>query len=80
MSAGTLVLGVLNGLSIGLLGNCADTVHKIERRFEIGEKKTLCHVVLFHDLPVRQLFCVRQQGLTRKRRHASAAWNAMFGS
>ncbi len=61
-----------------LLRNRTYAVHELEARLEIGKQKTFRDVVLFHDLPVRQLLCVGQQGLPCKGWHAPAAGDAMF--
>ena len=58
----------------------ADAIHEIESRFEIRKRKTLREVMLFDNLPVRQLFGKWNQLRALQRRHASPARDAMFFS
>ncbi len=61
-----------------LFSHRAHAIHKIEPRFEIGERKTFRDVVLLDDLPVGQLFGKRRQLRALQRRNAAAARHAMF--
>src|ERR1700693_4246669 len=61
-----------------LLGHRAHPVHEVERGFEIGKKKALGNMMLFHNLPVRKLLGERDQRLALERWNATAARNTML--
>jgi len=56
----------------------SDAIYEIEPGFEVGKQKTLRDVMLFDDLPVRQLLGKRNQLRALQGRHASTARNAVF--
>ena len=58
----------------------AYAIHEVEARFKIREPKTLRDVMLFYDLPVRQLLGEWNQVGALQGRHASPARHAMFFS
>jgi len=58
--------------------HCANAIHEVERRFEIGKSKILDDVMFLDDFPIGQLLGVRNQLGSGQRRYAYAARHAMF--
>jgi hypothetical protein len=66
------------GMMSLLLGDGADTIHKIERLLEIGEAELTLEVMLFHDIPLGNLIVKWFQLFAFQRRNASPARSAEF--
>ena len=59
-------------------GYLTHPIHKIKRFSEVREQEGFCKMVLFHDLPVRQLIGEPPQFHPFERRNTAPAGNACF--